>query len=49
MEPKLVKQITEVAEDDALKQVDVIIGLLSIIKLREQMLPLKNLVSCIAL
>ena len=38
LEPKLVKQITEVAEDDALKQVDVIIGLLSIIKLREQML-----------
>ena len=49
MEPKLVKQITEVAEDDALKQVDVIIGLLSMIMLRAQMLRIKNIVTCIAL
>ena len=43
------KQIIKVAEDDALKQVDVIIGLLSMIMLRAQMLHIKNIVTCIAL
>ena len=48
MEPKLVKQITKVAEDDALKQVDVIIGPLSMIMLRVQMLLIKHIVTCTA-
>ena len=43
------KQIIKVAQDDALKQVDVIIGLLSMIMLRAQMLHIKNIVTCIAL
>ena len=43
------KQIIKVAEDDALKQVDAIIGLLSMIMLRVQMLHIKNIVTCIAL
>ena len=43
------KQIIKVAKDDALKQVDVIIGLLSMIMLRAQMLHIKNIVTCIAL
>ena len=49
MEPKLIKEITNIAEDNALKQVDVIIGLLSMIMLRAQMLRIKNIVTCIAL
>ena len=49
MEPKLGKQITKVAGDVALKQVDVIIGLLSIIILRVRMLLIKIIATCIAL